>query len=54
MNTVHNTTKIKKSAKVIKYQNELREELAKTKSLLATVDKQIAIYYKKKKEIRTT
>ena len=45
MNTVHSTTKIKKSAKVIKYQNELREELVKTKSLLATVDKQITIYW---------
>ena len=27
MNTVPSTTKIKKSAKVIKYQNELSEEL---------------------------
>ena len=29
MNTVLSTTKIKKSAKVIKYQNELSEELNK-------------------------
>ena len=52
MNTVHSTTKIKKSAKVIKYQNELREELAKTKSLLATVDKQIAIYWTELEELQ--
>ena len=51
MNTVHSTTKIKKSAKVIKYQNELREELVKTKSLLATVDKQITIYWTELEEL---
>ena len=51
MNTVHSTTKIKKSAKVIKYQNELREELIKTKSLLATVDKQITIYWTELEEL---
>lgn len=53
MDTVHSTTKIKKSAKVIKYQNELREELAKTKSLMAKIDNQIAIYCAEIEELRT-
>jgi hypothetical protein len=53
MDTVHSTTKIKKSAKVIKYQNELREELAKTKSLMAKIDDQIAIYRAEIEELRT-
>ena len=53
MDTVHSTTKIKKSAKVIKYQNELREELAKTKSLMAKIDNQIAIYRAEIEELRT-
>ena len=53
MNTVHSTTKIKKSAKVIKYQSELREELIKIKSLLKEIDSQIAIYCKEIKELRT-
>lgn len=52
MDTVHSTTKIKKSAKVIKYQNELREELAKTKSLVAKIDDQIAIYRTEIEELR--
>ena len=34
MNTILSTTKIKKSAKVIKYQNELSEELIKIKDLI--------------------
>ena len=54
MNTVHSTTKIKKSAKVIKYQNELREELIKIKALMKEIDSQIAIYCKEIKELRTT
>ena len=53
MDTVHSTTKIKKSAKVIKYQNELREELAKTKSLMAKIDNHIAIYRAEIEELRT-
>lgn len=53
MDTVHSTTKIKKSAKVIKYQNELREELAKTKSLMTKIDDQIAIYRAEIEELRT-
>ena len=53
MDTVHSTTKIKKSAKVIKYQNELREELTKTKSLMAKIDNQIAIYRAEIEELRT-
>ena len=52
MNTVHSTTKIKKSAKVIKYQNELREELIKIKALMKDIDSQIAIYCKEIKELR--
>lgn len=44
MNTVHGTTKIKKSAKVIKYQNELREDLARTKTLMAEVGNLITKY----------
>ena len=53
MNTVHSTTKIKKSAKVIKYQNELREELIKIKALMKEIDSQITIYCKEIKELRT-
>ena len=53
MNTVHSTTKIKKSAKVIKYQNELREELIKIKALMKEIDSQIAIYCKEIEELRT-
>ena len=53
MNTVHNTTKIKKSSKVIKYQNELREELIKIKALMKEIDSQIAIYCKEIKELQT-
>ena len=53
MNTVHNTTKIKKSSKVIKYQNELREELIKIKALIKEIDSQIAIYCKEIKELQT-
>lgn len=52
MDTVHSTTKIKKSVKVVKYQDELREELAKTKSLLAKVDDLIAIYRTERDELR--
>ena len=52
MNTVHSTTKIKKSAKVIKYQNELREELIKIKALMKDIDSQITIYCKEIKELR--
>ena len=54
MNTVHNTTKIKKSAKVIKYQNELREELIKIKALMKDIDSQITIYRKEIEELRTS
>lgn len=54
MNTVHNTTKIKKSAKVIKYQNELREELIKLKALIEEVDGQIIICRAEIEELRTT
>ena len=54
MNTVHSTTKIKKSAKVIKYQNELREELIKLKALIEEVDGQIIIYRTEIEELRTT
>lgn len=53
MNTVHSTTKIKKSAKVIKYQNELREELIKIKALMKEIDSQITIHCKEIKELRT-
>ena len=53
MNTVHSTTKIKKSAKVIKYQSELREELIKIKALMKEIDSQIAIYCKEIEELRT-
>ena len=53
MNTVHSTTKIKKSTKVIKYQSELREELIKIKALMKEIDSQIAIYCKEIKELRT-
>lgn len=52
MDTVHSTTKIKKSAKVIKYHNELLEELAKTRSLMAKVDDQITIYRAEIEELR--
>ena len=54
MNTVHSTTKIKKSAKVIKYQNELREELIKLKALIEEVDGQIIICRGEIEELRTT
>lgn len=54
MNTVHSTTKIKKSAKVIKYQNELREELIKLKALTEEVDGQIIICRTEIEELRTT
>ena len=54
MNTVHSTTKIKKSAKVIKYQNELREELIKLKALIEEVDGQIIICRTEIEELRTT
>lgn len=54
MNTVHSTTKIKKSAKVIKYQNDLREELIKLKALTEEVDGQIIIYRAEIEELRTT
>ena len=54
MNTVHSTTKIKKSAKVIKYQNELREELIKLKALIEEVDGQIIIRRTEIEELRTT
>jgi hypothetical protein len=52
MDTVHNTTKIKKSAKVIEYQNGLREELEKTKTLMAKIDNQIAIHRAEIEELR--
>lgn len=52
MDTVHSTTKIKKSAKVIEYQNGLREELEKTKALVAKIDDQIAIYRAEIEELR--
>ena len=54
MNTVHSTTKIKKSAKVIKYQNELRKELIKLKALIEEVDGQIIICRTEIEELRTT
>ena len=54
MNTVHSTTKIKKSAKVIKYQSELREELIKIKALMKDIDSQITIYCKEIKDLRTS
>ena len=54
MNTVHSITKIKKSAKVIKYQNELREELIKLKALIEEVDGQIIICRTEIEELRTT
>ena len=54
MNTVHSTTKIKKSAKVIKYQNKLREELIKIKALMKDIDSQITIYCKEIKDLRTS
>ena len=54
MNTVHSTTKIKKSAKVIKYQNKLREELIKIKALMKEIDSQITIYCKEIKELQTS
>ena len=54
MNTVHSTTKIKKSAKVIKYQNELREELIKLKALIEEVDGQIIKCRTEIEELRTT
>lgn len=53
MDTVHSTTKIKKSAKVIEYQNGLREELEKTKALMAKIDNQIAIHRAEIEELRT-
>lgn len=52
MDTVHSTTKIKKSAKVIEYQNGLREELEKTKSLMEKIDNQIAIHRAEIEELR--
>jgi hypothetical protein len=52
MDTVHSTTKIKKSAKVIEYQNGLREELEKTKTLMAKIDNQIAIHRAEIEELR--
>ena len=54
MNTVHSTTKIKKSAKVIKYQNELRKELIKLNALIEEVDGQIIICRTEIEELRTT
>ena len=52
MNTVLSTTKIKKSAKVIKYQNELSEELIKIKALIEEVDDKIAEYLIELKRVR--
>lgn len=52
MNTVLSTTKIKKSAKVIKYQNELSEELIKIKDLIKEVDGKITEYLTELKKVR--
>ena len=52
MDTVLSTTKIKKSAKVIKYQNELNEELNKIKDLIKEVDGKITEYLTELKKIR--
>ena len=52
MDTVLSTTKIKKSAKVIKYQNELNEELNKIKDLLKEVDGKITEYLTELKKVR--
>lgn len=52
MNTVLSTTKIKKSAKVIKYQNELSEELIKIKELIKEVDNKITEYLTELKRVR--
>ena len=54
MNTILSTTKIKKSAKVIKYQNELRKELIKLNALIEEVDGQIIICRTEIEELRTT
>lgn len=52
MNTVLSTTKIKKSAKVIKYQNELSEELIKIKDLIKEVDGKITEYLTELKRVQ--
>lgn len=52
MNTVLSTTKIKKSTKVIKYQNELSEELNKIKDLIKEVDGKITEYLTELKKVR--
>lgn len=52
MDTVLSTTKIKKSAKVIKYQNELNEELNKIKDLIKEVDGKITEYLTELKKVR--
>ena len=52
MNTVLSTTKIKKSAKVIKYQNELSEELNKIKDLIKEVDGKITEYLTELKKVQ--
>ena len=52
MNTVLSTTKIKKSAKVIKYQNELSEELIKIKDLIKEADGKITEYLTELKKVR--
>ena len=52
MDTVLSTTKIKKSAKVIKYQNELSEELNKIKDLIKEVDGKITEYLTELKKVR--
>ncbi len=52
MNTILSTTKIKKSAKVIKYQNELSEELIKIKTLIEEGDSKITEYLTELKNVR--
>ena len=52
MDTVLSTTKIKKSTKVIKYQNELSEELIKIKELIKEVDNKITEYLTELKRVR--
>lgn len=52
MDTVLSTTKIKKSTKVIKYQNELSEELNKIKDLIKEVDGKITEYLTELKKVR--
>lgn len=54
MNTVHSATKIKKSAKVIKYQNELREELERTKALMAEIDNLITKHREEIEKMRAS